>query len=95
MYILISTYHPASNREVENRNKEICKYLRLLSENILMRPFIVLFGPLELVGMKLLNSFELLYGRRDLQPFEFSLNIEERNEQASEEYWLKKFITHD
>jgi len=28
----ITTYHPASNGEVENRNKEICKYLRLLGE---------------------------------------------------------------
>jgi len=28
----ISTYHPASNGEVENRNRKICKYLRLLGE---------------------------------------------------------------
>jgi len=28
-----STYHPESNEEVENRNKEIGKYLRLLCNN--------------------------------------------------------------
>lgn len=30
----ISTYHPASNGEVENKNKEICIYLLLIGERI-------------------------------------------------------------
>jgi len=29
----ISTYHPASNGEVENRNHEITKYLRVLGNS--------------------------------------------------------------
>jgi len=32
-YMFTSTYHPESNEEVENRNKEIGKYLRLLCNN--------------------------------------------------------------
>ena len=43
----ISTYHPASNGEVENRNKEICKFLRLLGESLRTGTtlFTVLSGP--------------------------------------------------
>ena len=42
------------------------------------------------------SSFELLYGRRDLQPFELSMNIDRRNEfENEEEYVLRKFIIHD
>ena len=96
----IATYHPASNGEVENRNREICKYLRLLGENdkqwdeTLYSALWALRTSKSEVTKH--SSFELLYGRRDLQPFELSLNIDRRNEfENEEEYILRKFITHD
>ena len=96
----ISTYHPASNGEVENRNREISKYLRLLGETITDWDETL---PSALWALRTcknevtkFSSFELLYGRRDLQPFELTINIEKKNPQETlEEYWLRKFITHD
>jgi len=95
-----TTYHPATNGEVENRNREISKYLRLLGKMVdtwdetLYRALWALRTAKNEVTK--FSSFELLYGRRDLQPFELTLNIEKRNEMESEEeYWLRKFITHD
>ena len=96
----IATYHPASNGEVENRNREICKYLRLLGENdkqwdgTLYSALCALRTSKSEVTKH--SSFELLYGRRDLQPFELSMNIDRRNEfENEEEYVLRKFITYD
>ena len=96
----VTTYHPASNGEVENRNREISKYLRLLGEKVdtwdetLYSALWALRTTKNEVTKH--SSFELLYGRRDLQPFELTLNIEKRNElENEEEYWLRKFITHD
>jgi len=96
----ITTYHPASNGEVENRNKEICKYLRLLSERTEDWDETLYSALWALRTCKnevtKYSSFELLYGRRDLQPFELQINLERRNEEESEEeYWLRKFLTHD
>jgi len=96
----ISTYHPASNGEVENRNREICKYLRLLGEKDHQWDETLYSALWALRTSKnevtKYSSFELLYGRRDLQPFELSINIEKRNNlESEEEYWLRKFITHD
>ena len=96
----VSTYHPASNGEVENRNKEICKYLRLLGEKVKDWDETLYSALWALRTCKnettKYSSFELLYGRRDLQPFELTLNIEKRNKyEEEEEYWLRKFITHD
>ena len=96
----ITIYHPASNGEVENRNKEICKYLRLLGESTKNWDDTLYSALWALRTCKnevtKYSSFELLYGRRDLQPFELSLNIGKQNEQESEEeYWLRKFIIHD
>ena len=96
----ITTYHPASNGEVENRNKEISKYLRLLGKSTDTWDETLYSALWALRTCKnevtKYSSFELLYGRRDLQPFELTLNIERRNEMESEEeYWLRKFITHD
>ena len=37
----------------------------------------------------------MLYGRRDKQPFELSINVDRRYpEESEEEYYLRKFITH-
>jgi len=96
----VSTYHPASNGEVENRNKEISKYLRLLGDRnnnwdeILYSALWALRTCRNEVTKY--SSFELLYGRRDLQPFEVSINVEKRNPfESEEEYLLRKFINHD
>lgn len=96
----ISTYHPASNGEVENRNREICKYLRLLAEKnqewdeVLYSALWALRTCKNEVTKH--SSFELLYGRRDLQPFELTINLERRNDlETEEEYWIRKFTTHD
>jgi len=41
------------------------------------------------------SSFELLYGRQDLQPLELTLNKGSRNKyEKEEEYWLQKFMQH-
>lgn len=41
------------------------------------------------------GSFELLYGRKDLQPFELGLNVGGINKnEDEEEYWIRKFINH-
>ncbi len=95
-----TTYHPATNGEVENRNREISKYLRLLGEKVESWDETLYSALWALRTAKnevtKFSSFELLYGRRDLQPFELTLNIEKRNDMESEEeYWLRKFITHD
>jgi len=38
----------------------------------------------------------LLYGRRDLQPFELTVNVESKIDwEDEEEFWLRKFINHD
>ena len=64
-----TTYHPETNGKVVNRNKEICKYLRLLSEN--ERDWDELL-PTALWALRTTKSevtgfcsFDLLYGRRD------------------------------
>ena len=96
----ISTYHPASNGEVENRNKEIGKYLRILGkkdkhwdETLYSALWALRTCKSEVTKH---SSFELLYGRRDIQPFELSINIEKKNEwESDEEYWLRKFLIHD
>ena len=96
----ITTYNPTSNGEVENRNREIYKYLRLLGENnkqwdeTLYNALWALRKSKSEITKH--SSFELLYGRRDLQPFELSMNIDRRNEfENEEEYVLRKFIIHD
>jgi len=41
------------------------------------------------------SSFELLYGRHDLHPFELGLNIQGVDkDEREEEYWMRKFIIH-
>jgi len=96
----VSTYHPESNGAIENRNREICKYLRLLGEQNKQWDEIL---PSALWALRTCknettkySSFELLYGRRDLQPFELTINVTKRNRlETEEEFWLRKFIDHD
>ena len=41
------------------------------------------------------SSFELLYGRRDRQPFDLLVNLERKEEgETQEEYIIRKFIQH-
>jgi len=61
-----TTYHPETNGKVVNRNKEICKYLRLLSENerdwdelLPTALWALRTAKSEVTGF---SSFELLYG---------------------------------
>ena len=77
-----TTNHPATNGKVENRNKEISKYLRLLSkaekdwdELLPTALWALRTTKNETTGF---SSFELLYGRRDKQPFELLVNIDKR-----------------
>ena len=95
----VTTYHPESNGKVENRNKEISKYLRVLGnretnwDEILPSALWALRTcKSEVTGF---SSFELLYGRQDLQPFELGLNVQGLDkDEGEEEYWLRKFIIH-
>lgn len=94
-----TTYHPATNGEVENRNKELGKYLRLLSErekewdDLLPSALWALrTTKSEATGF---SSFELLYGRRDKQPFELLVNIDKREpDEPYQDYVLRKFLKH-
>ena len=92
-------YHPETNGKVENRNKEISKYLRLLGnqerdwDEILPSALWALrTSKSEKTGF---SSFELLYGRRDKQPFELLVNLDQKEpHETKEEYMLRKFIRH-
>jgi len=96
----VSVYHPESNGMVENRNKEIGKYLKLLCNNNTTIWDDVL--PSALWALRTcksettkFSSFELLYGRRDLQPFELVINLDKKEDyESKEEYWLRKFTKH-
>jgi len=95
-----AVYHPESNGMVENRNKEIGKYLRILCNN---NPSIwdeIL--PSALWALRTtknettkFSSFELLYGRRDLQPFELIVNLDKKEDyESQEEYLIRRFTKH-
>jgi len=94
-----TTYHPATNGKVENRNKEISKYLRLLSEaekdwdELLPTALWALRTTRnEATGF---SSFELLYGRRDKQPFELLVNVDKKSpNETQEEYLIRRFTRH-
>jgi len=95
----ITIYHPASNGEVENRNKEISKYLRILgnSEEDWDDVLPCALWALQTCKNEVtkFSSFELLYGRKDLQPFKLGLNVGRINKnEDKEEYWMRKFINH-
>ena len=77
------------NGEVENRNKEIVKYLKLLGNKEEDWDEVL---PSALWALRTckhertkFSSFELLYGRQDLQPLELSLNKEGRNRYENDE----------
>jgi len=95
-----TTYHPESNGMVENHNKEIGKYLRILCNNNTNNWDIIL--PSALWTLRTcknettkFSSFELLYGRRDLQPFELTINLDKKSKEESfDEYLIRKFVKH-
>jgi len=94
-----STYHPESNGQVENRNREIIKYIRLLggTENNWDEVLPLALWALRTCKSEVtkFSSFELLYGRTDLQPFELTISYNDRNiDETYEEYLIRKFITH-
>ena len=77
-----TTYHPSTNGEVENRNKEIIKYLKLLAKqeddwNEVLPSALWALRTCKNEKTKF-SSFELLYGRQDLQPLELTLNKDGR-----------------
>eukprot|EP00833_Pecoramyces_ruminatium_P001282 jgi/Orpsp1_1/1175314/evm.model.c7180000053383.2 len=96
----VAVYHPESNGMVENRNKEIGKYLRILCNNNTTRWDEIL--PSALWALRTcknettkFSSFELLYGRRDFQPFELVLNLDKKEEyENEEEYLIRRFTKH-
>jgi len=95
-----STYHPESNGEVENRNKEIGKYLRLLCNN--NQEIWDDMLPSALWALRTcknettkFSSFELLYGRRDLQPFELMVNLDKKEDyESKDEFLIRRFTKH-
>lgn len=100
VYVRFSTtYHPETNGAVENRNKEIGKYLRLLStensdwDDILPNALWALRTVKHKTNQ--FSSFELLYGRRDLQPFELACKTESRKVRVDPtEELIDRFINH-
>ena len=94
-----TTYHPETNGKVENRNKEIGKYLRLLSQEekdwdelLHAALWALRTAKNEKTGF---SSFELLYGRRDKQPFELLVNIDRKlPNETKEEFLIRKFTRH-
>jgi len=94
------TYHPESNGLTENRNREIGKLLRLLAskekEWDLVLPFALWALRTSKNSVTKYSSFELLYGRRDQQPFELASSLPTSNVQGSkEELLIEKFINHN
>jgi len=94
VYLKPSTpYHPETNGKVENRYKQIGKYLRLLSEQCRDWDEVL---PSALCALRTtknektgFSSFELLYGRRDKQPFELLVNLDRQEpNETREEYIL-------
>ena len=95
----ITTYHPESNGLTENRNREIGKLLRLLGakeENWdLILPSALWALRTAKNSVTKYSSFELLYGRKDLQPFELATTLPTSNVLGSkEEQLIEKFIDH-
>lgn len=94
-----TTYHPETNGEVENRNKEIGKYLRLLSQEMNDWDEVL---PNALWALRTcknsvtqFSSFELLYGRKDLQPFELMYKLEgEQSKEDEKENLINRFVRH-
>jgi len=94
------TYHPESNGLTENRNREIGKLLRLLASKEKEWDLVLPFALWALRTLKnsvtKYSSFELLYGRRDQQPFELASYLPTSNVQGSkEELIIEKFINHN
>jgi len=96
----VSTYHPESNGLTENRNKEIGKYLRLLSSKNKEWDQVL---PVALWALRTTknsvtkhSSFELLYGRLDHQPFELLINNQRKDKlnKSDDEVYLEKFVDH-
>jgi len=100
VYIRFTTaYHPESNGMTENRNREIGKLLRLLGSKDkdwdLTLPFALWALRTSKSSTTRYSSFELLYGRKDLQPFELATTLPTSFVQDSEEELLvEKFIDH-
>ena len=85
---------------MENRNKEIGKYLRILCNNNLSIWYEILPNALWVLRTTKnettkFSSFELLYGRRDLQPFELIVNLDKKEDyEIQEEYLIRRFTKH-
>ena len=86
----ISTYHPESNGQVENRNRKIIKYIRLLggTEKNWDEILPVALWALRTCKSKVtkFSSFELLYGRTDLQPFKLTIAYNEETPYLSRSF---------
>ena len=93
-----TTYHPESNGLTENRNKEIGKLLRLLSDKhkewdeVLPSALWALRTTKNSVTNH--SSFELVYGREDQQPFDIAARPTKGVDKSSDEILLEKFVNH-
>ena len=99
VYVKFSTtYHPETNGLTENRNKEIGKLLRLLSEKhkewdeVLPSALWALRTTKNSVTNH--SSFELVYGREDQQPFDIAARPTIGINKSSDEILLEKFVNH-
>ena len=99
VYVKFSTtYHPETNGLTENRNKEIGKLLRLLSEKhkewdeVLPSALWALRTTKNSVTNH--SSFELVFGREDQQPFDIAARPTKDVKKSSDEVLLEKFVNH-
>jgi len=95
----ITTYHPESNGLTENRNREIGKLLRLMGakeENWdLVLPSALWALRTAKNSVTKYSSFELLYGRKDQQPFELATSLPTSYVLGTkDEQLIQKFIDH-
>eukprot|EP00833_Pecoramyces_ruminatium_P011787 jgi/Orpsp1_1/1185819/evm.model.c7180000095484.1 len=85
----IVSYHPESNGLTENRNREINKYLRILANNEkewdVMLPMALWALRTSKNSITKYSSYELVFGRKDMQPFELAVTLPTSNVQGSKE----------
>lgn len=94
----VCPYHPESNGMVENRNREIGKFLRLLANEEM--DWDELF-PIALWALRTtkndatgFSSFELMYGRQIVKPMDIEISEEYNVEKSKEEILMNKYINH-
>jgi len=94
-----STYHNESNWEIENRNKGICKYFKLLCNNNQGTWDYIFSSVLWVRTCKyektMFSNFKLLYGRRELELFELMINLDKNEDyESKDKFLIRRFTKH-